>query len=75
MIKLASIPDTETAVLHKVAATLKHMLDRRFDARNHLKTRKKKFPKGIDFKSSGNGHFNKLQEAVAKELGKRTKNA
>ena len=71
MIAIADIPNTNTETLKKVAATLKHMLDRRYDARNHPKTRKKKFPKGIDFKSSGNGHFNKLEAAVAAELRKR----
>ena len=70
MISITDIPNTDTIVLQKVAATLQHMLDKRFGTKHNKRTKKLK----IDFKSSGNGHFNKLQAAVAAELEKRKSN-
>lgn len=67
MILFADISNTDTATLQKVANTLQHMLNRRAGTTHNKRTKKLK----IDFKSSGNGHFNKLQAAVAAELGKR----
>jgi hypothetical protein len=67
MILLTDIPNTDTTTLKKVAMTLQHMLDRRASTVHNKRTKKLK----IDFKTSDNGHFNKLREAVALELGKR----
>jgi hypothetical protein len=67
MITLADIPNADTATLKKTAATLQHMLDRRASSIHNKRTKKLK----IEFHKSDNGHFNKLQAAVAAELEKR----
>ena len=67
MIAFADISNTDTATLTKLHNHLQHMLDRRAGTVHNKRTKKLK----IDFKSSGNGHFNKLLEAVKLELGKR----
>ena len=67
MISLTDIPNTDTATLKKFAATLQHMLDRRANTVHNKRTKKLK----VNFKTSENEHFNKLQVAVAAELKKR----